>query len=246
LTIEEARSLYLSLGNPSNATESASDADNYLMIKPEYALSYNRERGGPNWVVWHVTISDLGKVKRKDDFRPDSSLPSGWPRVTPSDYTRSGYDKGHVCPSADRTSDPQTNSATFLMTNMIPQTGDNNRGPWKLLEDYCRNLVESGNDVFIIAGAYGEKERLKDKVSVPTNTWKVVVVVPQGASSADEVTNDTRVIAINIPNNEGIKDDDWRKYKTTARAIEQATGLNLLNKVRSDVQNVIENRLDDK
>lgn len=216
------------------------------MVKPEYALSYSRARGEPNWVAWHVTASDLGDVKRKDDFRPDSSLPSGWPRVTPSDYARSGYDKGHVCPSADRTADPETNSATFLMTNMIPQAGDNNRGPWKLLEDYCRNLVESGNDIFIIAGAYGEKERLKGKISVPTNTWKVVVVVPQGANLAKDVTNDTRVIAINIPNNEGIKGDDWRKYRTTVRAIEQATGLNLLNKVSSDVQNVIENRLDDK
>lgn len=242
---QEAKEVYLALGNPSNATESASNANNHLMAKPEYVISYNCAEGRPNWAAWQVIVSDLGKAERKDDFRPDPDIPKGCPRVTPSDFTRSGYDKGHLCPSADRTSDDETNSATFLMTNMIPQTGDNNRGPWERLESYTRDLVKEGNDVFIIAGVYGDKERLKNKVSVPTNTWKIVVVLPQGASSND-VTANTRVIAINIPNETGIKSDDWRKYRTTVKSIEQATGYNLLSGVKQDVQNAIENQVDNK
>lgn len=238
---QEAKDAYLALGNPSNAAES--NTNNYLMAKPEYVLSYNCERGIANWAAWQVIASDLGNAERKDDFRPDPSIPKNCPRVMPSDYTRSGYDKGHLCPSADRTADDETNSATFFMTNMMPQTGDNNRGPWEKLESYTRDLVKEGNDVYIYAGAYGEKERLKNKVTVPTNTWKVVVVVPQGAT---DVTTSTRIIAINIPNETGIMSTDWRKYRTSVKAIEQATGYNLLGNVKQDVQNTIESRVDNK
>ena len=34
-------SVHLILGNPSEATQDASNADNFLMLKPQYALSYN-------------------------------------------------------------------------------------------------------------------------------------------------------------------------------------------------------------
>lgn len=245
-TPQEAKDLYLVLGNPSGATESTSNTNNYLMAKPEYVVSYNCGRGGPNWAAWQVTTLDLGPAERKDDFRPDPAIPKGCPRVTPSDFTRSGYDKGHLCPSADRTADEQANSATFLMTNMIPQTGDNNRGPWEKLESYTRELVKKGYDVFIYAGTYGEKDRLKGKVSVPTNTWKVVVIMPQGATSPDQITKDTHTIAVDMPNTEGIKGESWRKYRTSIRAIEKATGYNLLNNVKQDVQDAIEAQIDNQ
>lgn len=245
--LDEAKKLYLQMGNPSQATPDTSNANNYLMVKPEYVISYNRQRGTPNWVSWHVDQNDLGNLERADDFRPDDTLPTGWPRVTPTDYARSGYDRGHVCPSADRTANAQANSATFLMTNMIPQTGDNNRGPWRVIEEYTRSLVNKGNHVYVIAGAYGQKEQLRGgKITVPTNVWKVIVVMPPNATNAAQVNNNTRVIAVNLPNVEGIKSDDWRKYRTSVRAIEQATGYNLLSDVPANVQNTLETRVDNQ
>lgn len=245
--LDEAKKLYLQMGNPSQATPSTSNPNNYLMVKPEYALSYNRQRGTPNWVSWHVDKGDLGSLERADDFRPDDSLPKDWPRVTPTDYARSGYDRGHVCPSADRTASTEANSATFYMTNMIPQTGDNNRGPWRFLEEYTRSLLTNGNHVYVTAGVYGQKEQLRGgKVTVPTNVWKVIVVMPPNATNAAQVNNNTRVIAVNMPNAEGIKSDDWRKYRTSVRAIEQATGYNLLSDVPTNVQNAIETRIDNQ
>jgi len=83
------KSVHLTLGNPSGASASVSNPDNYLMVKPQYALSYNRSKGTANWVSWELNKSYLGNVDRQNDFRPDDTLPPGWERVTPSVYSRS-------------------------------------------------------------------------------------------------------------------------------------------------------------
>lgn len=111
--------LTLTLGNPSSATADPAQPTNYLLSKPQYALSYHRDRGIPNWVSWHLSTDWRGSATRQDDFRPDASLPAGWYQVQSNSYTGSGLDRGHNCPSADRTSTVADNSATFLMTNMI-------------------------------------------------------------------------------------------------------------------------------
>ncbi len=244
LSVQEATERYLRLGNPSNAAQS--DANNFLMVNSEYALSYNRLKGTPNWVAWTVTESDLGAADRSNDFRPDDRLPDGFYRVTTNDYTGSGYDRGHLCPSADRTSSPEANSATFLMTNMTPQTGDLNRNVWANLENYSRELVRQGNEVYIIAGVYGEKGKIKGKITIPTNDWKIIVVLPNGIEDAAATSADARVIAVDMPNINGIKADDWRKYRTTARNIEQKTGLNLFSSLPPNVQIALKTKLDNQ
>jgi endonuclease G, mitochondrial len=73
---------HLLLGHPSNAFN---DPNNYLLQKPQYTLSYSRDRGTPNWVSWHVSKDWLGSAPRQDDFRTDNTLPAGWyPRLTPA------------------------------------------------------------------------------------------------------------------------------------------------------------------
>jgi endonuclease G, mitochondrial len=238
---EEAQRVYLALGNPSGAN--SSDPNNYLLVNNFYIVSYSRDRGIPNWVAWRITKADLSSLAREDSFRPDDRLPKGWARVTPSDYTGSGYDRGHIAPSADRDANPEAMASTFLMTNMVPQTGDLNRGPWAKLEAYLRTLVTRGSDVYIVAGAYGNNGKLKNKVTIPSNTWKVAVVVPAGSdiSAANETT---RVIAVDMPNVKGIKNADWQMYRTTVRDIEQKTGYNLFSNLSQNLQNVVETKID--
>jgi endonuclease G len=65
-------SIHLTLENPSNAA--ATDPNNYLMVKPQYALSYNNSKGIPNWVSWQLNENWLGSVDRDDKFRPDPTL----------------------------------------------------------------------------------------------------------------------------------------------------------------------------
>ena len=239
----------LAMGNPSGAGTSYS---NYLVTKPQYAMSYNSYRGTPNWVSWHLSSAWLGSAPRQDDFRADNSLPSNFYKVTSSDYTGSGFDRGHNCPSADRTLTVTDNSATFLMSNMIPQAPNNNQKTWANLENYCRTLVSQGNELYVIMGSYGtggdgsagyKTTIAGGKVTVPNRIWKVIVVLPVGTSDPSRVTTSTRVIAIDTPNSNTIN-TNWGTYRTTVDALEAKMGYNLLSNVSSTVQSVIEARVD--
>lgn len=249
-----AAGVHLTMGNPSFASTSTANPDNYLLEKAQYALSYNNSKRIPNWVSWQLNRSWLGTAPRQDDFRADTTLPSGFYRVTTSDYTGSGFDRGHMTPSADRTNTVANNSATFLMTNIIPQAPDNNQGPWAVLEGYCRDLVNQGRELYIISGGYGtggsgsngSASSIGPSIRVPARTWKVIVVLNTPGSGVSGVTTSTRVIAVNMPNSQGIRNNDWRSYRVTVDSIEGNTGYNFLSNVPTATQNVIEARVDNQ
>ena len=183
----------LLLGNPSNAASNAASTDNYLMVKSQYVLSYNNKTHTANWVSWQLNRSWIGTADRQDNFRPDNALPASWYKVRPNDYTGSGSDRGHIAPSADRTRNEADNSSTFLMSNMMPQVPELNRGVWGDLEDYCRELVQSGKELYIVAGPVGSKGSIgkKEKIAVPAKTWKVIVVLDRPGLGVSGITSNT-------------------------------------------------------
>ncbi|EOR93034.1 DNA/RNA non-specific endonuclease [Arcticibacter svalbardensis MN12-7] len=241
----------LLMGNPSNAESAAIMADNYLIDQHYYTESYSMSQGHPKWVSWHLDASNItGVASRQDNFASFTGLPNSWYQVQSTSYSGSGFDRGHNCPSADRTSSVEANSSTFLMTNMIPQAPNNNQKSWASFESYLRTLVLSGNEIYIIMGTYGTggvgsvsttvTRTINDgKVNVPANVWKVAVVLPVGNGDISRVSSATRVIAINTPNMNSI-DADWHKYIVTTRDIETATGYNILSSLPQNVQDVIE------
>jgi endonuclease G len=241
------------MGNFSGVVADPASYTNYLMEKPQYALSYHRDRGTPNWVSWHLSRAWLGSTSRQDNFLPDNALPAGWFRATSASYTGSGFDRGHNCPSADRTSSEADNTATFLMTNIIPQAPNNNQRTWADLENYCRTLVNGGNELYIVCGSYGRggpgtegpaNTIAEGKITVPNRIWKVIVVLPAGGSDVSRVTVDTRVIAVNTPNTSNLN-SEWATYRTSVDAIEKSTGYDLLSALPTSVQNAVEARVDD-
>lgn len=232
---------HLLLGNPSGA---GVDPNNYLMIKPQYALSYNRDRATANWASWQLNQSWLGQTGRQDDFREDPTLPGNWHQVDGNDYRGSGYDRGHLVPSGDRTASETDNSATFLMTNIIPQTPDNNREPWRELEEYCRSLVHQGKELYIVAGVHENREKISDgAVVAPRRTWKVVVVLDRPGAGLKGISNRTRIIAVDVPNYLRVN-DDWRTYRVSVDSVEALTGYDFLSNVASSIQSDIEARVD--
>lgn len=236
--------VHLTMGNPSGAVTNVSFPTNYLMEKAQYAMSYHRDNATPNWVSWHLASSWLGSTPRQDDFRADTTLPTGWYRVGSSSYSGSGYDRGHMCPSGDRTATVADNSSTFLMTNMIPQAPDNNQQAWASLETYCRTLVSEGNELYIISGGQGVSGYINGgNVAVPTNTWKVIMVLPNGSNDVSRVTTSTRLIAVVMPNQNGIS-TNWRNFRVSVDYVESLTGYNFFSNVSTSIQSVIEASVD--
>lgn len=230
----------LVFGNPSNAV-SGDDKDNYLVIHRSHILSYNNSRGTMNWIAWRTRRSDLGESRERPDFEADATLPPNFIRVRYYDYSGSGYQRGHMLPSADRFSDAGLNAETFLMTNIVPQTGGLNEFVWEKLERHARRLIGQGRETYTIAGVYGDKGKLKNRVTVPTNCWKVIVIFDRG-QSVNAIDTKTKIIAVDMPNIDGIERIAWQNYVTTIDAIEGRTGLDLFALLPDDVENAIESR----
>ncbi len=237
---------HLLLGNPSGAT--IFNAKNYLISRPQYALSYNRDKGIPNWASWQLNQNWLGQLPRPP-FAPDASLPSGWYQVQPRDYTGTGFDRGHLIPAADRNRSETDSKSVFLMTNILPQAPDNNQGPWERLESYCRELARQGKELYIIAGGYGEggiglkgkrTAIAAGKITVPDQLWKIVVVMDRPGLGVESLKTETPVIAVIMPNQQGIKEMAWKSYRTSIDAIEQLTGYDFLTTVPEPIQSVLE------
>jgi hypothetical protein len=130
------------------------------------------------------------------------------------------------------------------MTNMMPQTPDNNRNTWGDLEEYSRELVRQGKELYIIAGPFGtQKQPLKGKVVIPSSTWKIIVVLDRPGAGISNITANTRLIGVNIPNQDAI-DNDWRRYTVSVDVIEKLTGYDFLSNVNPSIQKVIESKVD--
>ena len=148
-----------------------------LIIHKGYVLSYREVYEQPEFVMYVLNYGN-SKVSRSNDFKPDYSVSTK--SAIPQDYYKSGYDKGHLAPAADFSYSKELMSESFYMSNMSPQTPGLNRGPWKFLEEYFRNLGEKYDKVYIITGPVlgsddtsdSFKEIGENKVKIPYLFYK--------------------------------------------------------------------------
>ena len=237
----------MQLGNPTDAKSDRSNHEHYLIQRTVLAEDYDDERGEPNWVAWDLTADDMGPAKRTPAFHPDSELPANFHQITSAEYKQSGFDRGHMCPSADRTDNAQDNEMVFAMSNIIPQSKDNNEGVWEHLETYCREQAQSGNELLIISGPAGfNGYRIPNgPVLIPSHTWKIIVEVPNGPGSVlSRITPATRVIAVDIPNIEGIRNNPLTQYETSVNQIEVLTGFHFFTALAPDIAAVLKAKID--
>jgi DNA/RNA endonuclease G (NUC1) len=233
-------------GEPADADAS----DDVIVRHEQFTASYNPNRGSPNWVSYDLDAAHFGAEDRCDCFTMDPDLPATLPRITTNDYTGSAaingfsIDRGHMTRSFDRTTGSLDNARTYLFSNVVPQASDMNQGPWANMENDLGDLARvQGKEVYIITGPAGNKGTLKNegKVVIPTSTWKVAVVMPhdQGLANIHDY-RDLEVIAVNMPNEPGIRNVDWNTYRTTVDAIETLTGYDLLALLPDKVEAAVE------
>lgn len=202
-----------------------------------YTVSYNSFYKTPNWVAWELTRKETeGEEGRTNKFLPDPELPE--PRVTTSDYTRSGYDRGHMAPAADMKWSRQAMKESFYMSNICPQNRKLNRDDWGDLEESCRKWAEKYGTVHIACGPiYDTKspKRIgKNRVAVPDRFFKVVLIYNRKNPMAMGFLFDNKAHHQNLKN-----------YMVTVDKVEEETGLDFFPKVPDSIEERIESTVPD-
>jgi len=188
-----------------------SENSEILISRDQFLLSYNKNRRAPNWVAWKLEQSQLGNSGRTNKFQLDTELENylsqkggSFHAVESTDYKNSCFDRGHQIPSGDRTDTKENNEATFVMSNMIPQTPYLNRVIWEHLEAYTRDLVQKeGKKVYVIAGPiydidYGTIGPKRD-IPVPSKDFKIVIIL-NADQKASDINSNTPMISVIMPN----------------------------------------------
>jgi DNA/RNA endonuclease G (NUC1) len=239
-------------GDPTPAAPS--NPNDLLIVRPQYTISYNESRGTPNWVSYELDSRQLlSGQDRCNCFSADPVLPTN-KQILTSDYTNGGFDRGHMTRSADRIVANVDNANTFYLTNIVPQMGDLNQGVWAQFENALGDSAKAGRAVYIITGPlYSQSHGLtflknEGKVAIPDSTWKVALIGPRNGGVPfthgtiqewDDLAGLT-VLAVNMPNIAGVRNDPWSKYLTTVDKIEASTGYDILSLIPIAFQDALE------
>ena len=195
-----------------------------------FTLSFNKDNRTPNYVAWELLGTEVStEWPRNDNFWQDEEI-TGCTKH--SDYTGSGFDRGHMCPAADQKWSEQAMIDCFVMANMCPQLHDLNAGAWERLEEKERLWAKRDSAVMIIAGPiYSEGETYieKSKVRVPDAFFKVLL-----APYLDE----PRGIAFIYPHMKC--PGNMQDYATSIDEVEKITGFDFFSVLPDDIETKVE------
>ena len=201
-----------------------------LVLHCAMMLSYNEKHEQPDWVV-HIVTPDVreGNLTRTNDFREDSLVKTG--SATKDDYWESGYDRGHIAPSADFRWSAQAISESYFYSNMSPQRPEFNRERWAELENWIREAVLGANEqIIVIAGpvlrdGLPQLTQGPNKVSIPEYCYKVVLDI-EGLNQ--------KAIGFVLPN----KSCPYPviSYAVSVDSIERLTGLKFFDNLSPELQ----------
>ena len=206
-----------------------------IVEREGYALGYIEKHGQPAWVQYIMTAEEVSRraVKRGDEFRPDPEVPTG--SATPQDYTRSGYDRGHLAPAADMSFSVKTMSESFYMSNMSPQAPQFNRGIWSKLEKQVRHFAAKEKRIVVVTGPILPAEKTitigANRVTVPQYYYKVIY----------DTTPPEKMIGFVLPNKGSSA--DLRTFAVTVDRVEELTGLDFFSTVPQPKQEQLERTL---
>lgn len=205
-----------------------------LLEYSAFSLGYHELHEQAAWVAYLLPREHtLNMHERRNNFRTDPGLPTG--SASPADYTRTGYDRGHLAPAADFDYDRKALSESFLMTNISPQLPAFNRGGWKELEEQVRKWATEYDSLHIITGPVlrpGLKKIGQNGVSVPEKFYKIIL---------DSRQAEIKVIGFLMPN-EKITRGPW-PFVVTVDSIERVTGLNFFPQLPDILEDSLESMI---
>ena len=198
-----------------------------------YTVSYNHDWLIPNWVAYELTDCESdGEQGRTNAFMPDP-LVKGDPVVT-YDYTKSGYDRGHMAPAGDMKWSEQAMRESFYMTNICPQNHNNNAGDWKSLEELARDWARRYRNVYICCGPIvsdnPEYIGKNHRITVPSAFYKVFL--------RQKSNGDWTAIGFMMPNQAGSR--PLMTYMHSVDEIESITGIDFFPNLPDDIEIVVE------
>lgn len=202
-----------------------------ILRRTGYSVSFNCTHKLANWVSYVLTAEETNsKVKRKNLFAADTMAKSCL--VVPDDYKRSGYDKGHLAPSADMCWSLLSMRESFYMTNMAPQKPRFNRGMWKRLEDQVRDWAVENDSVLVVTGPVlkaGLPQLDRNSISIPEAFYKVIL----GQNGPG-----LKVMAFVMDNKR--LTGELSEYAVSVDSVENLTGLDLFSDMPDDTESLIE------
>ena len=145
-----------------------------------FAVMYSAVSRTPLWSAEYLDRARLQQAKqidREDSFHEESKLPES-ARASLSDYSGSGYDRGHLAPNADMATRSQQYDS-FSLANIAPQSPRNNRYIWRNIESATRYLTQQYGEVYTITGVAftnTKTKQLANRVLVPSHFFKAVYI----------------------------------------------------------------------
>ena len=208
-----------------------------ILKRSNYTTSFNTKWNIPNWVAWDITKEELAdKYNRSDFFVEDPDITSS-KAVTYSDYSGSGYDRGHMCPAGDNHYDATAMDECFYMTNICPQDHELNKETWNDLEIACRRWARRYGKVYVVCGPIvydadnAEVIGRRHKVVVPDAFFKVIMIVNKQTPQA---------IGYIFQNNSSKK--PWKAYSVDE--VEEITGIDFFPTLPDEIENPLEANYD--
>lgn len=206
-----------------------------LLFKTGFVVNYNVDWGIPNWVAYELTDEETnGTIERARHFKVDEEAP--YPRVETSDYSHSGYDRGHMIPAADVKWSQQAMYDSFCMTNICPQNPNLNRGDWNDLEELCRAWAKKWGRLYIACGpvVVENPQRIGEVgVAVPSAFFKVIL---------RQCDDDIETIGFLFPNRAGSK--PLQTYAMSIDDLEIVCDMDFFSLLPDSIEEYVEQELD--
>ena len=191
-----------------------------ILDRDGYSFGYSFEYKCSLWVSYIISEHSIGvDVERSDDFYADPDIPEKY-RVQPDDFRNTGYDKGHLAPSASIDFSRKSNEQTFAMPNIALQHPRLNRQVWGSLEGLIREWTETSGKLAIITGPlFAKKPKLINDMPLPKGFYKIVYAFKH-----------ERAIGFIFPN-EGIRASRLWDFVMSVKEIERETGYTFFPKL---------------